>query len=80
MAIFHYMKTIGVGKFKDRCLGIVAEVARTRSGIIITKRGEPVAKLVPFVKPFPAGSLIGSVREEGGDPFSTGEPWDADSP
>lgn len=73
------MKTMPAGKFKDQCLRMLDEVARTKSAVVITKRGRPVAKLVPCT-PAPAPrDLAGSVLEESGDPFGTGEPWDADA-
>jgi prevent-host-death family protein len=34
--------------FKAECLRLMDEVQRRRTPIIITKRGKPVAKLVPF--------------------------------
>ena len=40
-------KTIPAGTFKARCLAIMDEVASKREAVIITKRGKPVAKLVP---------------------------------
>jgi prevent-host-death family protein len=40
-------KTIAAGSFKARCLAIMDEVAAKREAVIITKRGKPVAKLVP---------------------------------
>jgi prevent-host-death family protein len=40
-------KTIPAGTFKARCLAIMDEVAAKRQAVIITKRGKPVAKLVP---------------------------------
>lgn len=55
------------------------EVARTRSAIVITKRGRPVAKLVPCDPIAKPRRLAGSVLKEAGDPFGTGEGWDADS-
>ena len=71
------MKTMAAGKFKDLCLRTLDEVARTKSTIVITKRGRPVAELVPC-GPAPAGrGLAGSVLKEVGDPFGTHEPWDA---
>jgi prevent-host-death family protein len=73
------MRTIAAGKFKDVCLKTLDEVAKTKSPIVITKRGEPVAKLVPYVKPAEKKSLVGSILKEKGDPFSTGENWDADA-
>ena len=38
---------IGAADFKANCLRIMEEVARNRRPIVITKRGKPVAKLVP---------------------------------
>jgi prevent-host-death family protein len=43
-------KTIPAGAFKQGCLRILDEVAETHQEVVITKRGKPVAKLVP-VKP-----------------------------
>lgn len=40
-------KTIPAGTFKARCLAIMDEVASKRESVVITKRGKPVAKLVP---------------------------------
>ncbi len=69
---------MAAGRFKDRCLKTLDEVARTKSAVVITKRGRPVAKLVPCGPAPAAGTLAGSVLSERGDPFSTGESWDAD--
>jgi prevent-host-death family protein len=44
------MKTIPAGQFKARCLAIMDEVQARRQAVIITKRGKPVAKLVPIEK------------------------------
>ena len=73
------MKMIAAGKFKDVCLKTLDDVARTRTPVVITKRGRPIAKLVPYVKPTAGRSLAGSILKEVGDPFSTGERWDADA-
>ena len=73
------MRTIAAGKFKDVCLKTLDDVATTKTPVIITKRGRPIAKLVPFVKPATRRSLAGSVVKEIGDPFNTGERWDADA-
>lgn len=80
MAIMTIMKTMAAGKFKDVCLQTLDEVAATRRAVIITKRGQPVAKLVPITAPTRTRSLAGSIVAETGDPFSTGEVWDADRP
>jgi prevent-host-death family protein len=41
------MKTIPAGAFKTNCLAIMDEVKAKRETVVITKHGEPVAKLVP---------------------------------
>lgn len=41
------MKTIPAGAFKAQCLAIMDEVQARREGVLITKHGKPVAKLVP---------------------------------
>jgi prevent-host-death family protein len=41
------MKTIAAGAFKVHCLAIMDEVQSKRQAVLITKRGKPVAKLVP---------------------------------
>jgi prevent-host-death family protein len=43
------MKTIAAGEFKAKCLALMEDVRSTRQPIVITKRGKPVAKLVPVV-------------------------------
>jgi prevent-host-death family protein len=42
------MKTIPAGQFKARCLAIMDEVDAKGEAVVITKRGKPVAKLVPM--------------------------------
>lgn len=41
------MRTIAAGAFKANCLAIMDEVQKKREPVLITKRGKPVAKLVP---------------------------------
>ena len=41
------MKTIPAGTFKSKCLAIMDEVKAKHETVVITKHGEPVAKLVP---------------------------------
>jgi len=42
------MKKIAAAEFKARCLTLMEHVRSTREPIVITKRGKPVAKLVPL--------------------------------
>jgi len=73
------MKSIAAGKFKDVCLKTLDEVAATRTPVVITKRGRPVAKLVPYEQRTQSSSLAGSILKEVGNPFGTGETWQATS-
>ena len=41
------MKTIPAGAFKAQCLALMDEVQAKHETVVITKHGEPVAKLVP---------------------------------
>jgi prevent-host-death family protein len=51
---------IAAGEFKAKCLGLLDEVQRQRKEVVITKRGKPVAKLVP-INDSPA-SFVGSMK------------------
>jgi antitoxin (DNA-binding transcriptional repressor) of toxin-antitoxin stability system len=42
------MKKMAAGVFKTNCLAVMDEVQAKRETVIITKRGKPVAKLVPI--------------------------------
>jgi prevent-host-death family protein len=44
------MKTMAAGSFKVHCLAVMDEVQAKKETIVITKRGKPVAKLVPADK------------------------------
>ncbi|HSI98154.1 MAG TPA: type II toxin-antitoxin system Phd/YefM family antitoxin [Gaiellaceae bacterium] len=72
-------RTISASRFKAHCLGLLDEVAETGAEIMITKRGKPVARVVPVE---PVTSLAGSVTflvsdEELMEPVL--EPWDAEA-
>lgn len=41
------MKTMPAGQFKAHCLRVLDEVRARREPVVITKKGVPVAKLVP---------------------------------
>jgi prevent-host-death family protein len=43
------MKKIAAAKFKAQCLKVMEQVRSTREPVLITKRGQPLAKLVPAV-------------------------------
>lgn len=41
------MRTLPAGEFKQTCLRVLDQVRETGEGVVITKRGVPVARLVP---------------------------------
>ncbi len=43
------MKTVAASHFKTHCLSLLDEVAEAGQEILISKRGKPVARLLPFV-------------------------------
>jgi prevent-host-death family protein len=58
------IKHIPAANFKAECLRLLDEVAQRRHPIIVTKRGKPVAKLVPVddlpIDPF--GCMAGTAK------------------
>jgi prevent-host-death family protein len=72
------MKSVPAAQFKARCLALLDRVGP--EGIVITKHGRPVAKLLPIGADSSAliGSLRGKIRVKG-NVLSTGLRWDAQS-
>lgn len=75
------MKQMPAGEFKARCLTVMEDVNKTREAVLITKRGRPVAKLVPAdraERDF-LGRLEGRIRITGDieSPIEAAEAWEA---
>ena len=71
------MKTIEAAQFKEQCLALLDRL--DMEGLIITKHGKPIARVVPYDQQ--CAALIGSLRHKikvRGDIFTTGRRWDAD--
>jgi len=70
-------KTIGAANFKATCLALLDSLEP--EGIVITKHGRPVARLVPVERESAelVGALSGRLKITG-DILSTGERWDAE--
>jgi len=65
-------------KFKEQCLWLLDHLGP--EGIVVTKHGKPVAKVVPIEGS--CADLIGSLKGKlklRGDLLSTGMRWDAES-
>jgi len=72
------MKTIGAAEFKAHCLQILDELGP--EGIVITKRGKPVAEIKPLKQSHAhlIGIIEGDLRVDPNDDlFSTGA-WVSD--
>lgn len=72
---------IAAGQFKAECLKLMDRVSENHEEIIISKRGKPIAKLVPY-ETEPARPIFGymnnSVKNEQDIVEPTGEHWDAE--
>jgi prevent-host-death family protein len=73
------MKKMAAGEFKVHCLAVMDEVQSKRQAVLITKRGKPVAKLVPVEqeKDDIFGFLKGKVKVTGDvvSPALSPEEW-----
>jgi prevent-host-death family protein len=72
------MQKINASKFKEQCLALLENLEP--EGILITKHGKPVARLVPASSN--CAELIGSMKNKiqvQGNILSTGIKWDAES-
>ena len=72
------MKTIGAAQFKKQCLALLDRL--DAEGLIITKHGMPVARVVPYDQQ--CADLIGSLQHKikvRGNILTTGIRWDADA-
>jgi prevent-host-death family protein len=60
------MKVMAVSEFKAGCLAVVEEVSGSGESVLITKRGSPVAELVPASgsqeRPRNLGAMAGTAR------------------
>lgn len=70
-------KIIGAAKFKEQCLSLIDSL--TPEGLVITRRGRPVARVLPYEQD--CASLIGSLRDRirvRGETMATRIRWHAD--
>jgi len=72
-------RQIPVTQFKAQCLRLLDQVSKSGQPLVITKRGKPVARLVPFHTESKSliGSLVGKIKIKGNF-ASTGAGWDAE--
>jgi prevent-host-death family protein len=82
------MRTMAAGEFKAKCLAVMAEVNSTGQPMLVTKRGKPLARILPFQEQAPVekpedifGCLRGFLASGKGlddlvDPIIPREEWD----
>jgi antitoxin (DNA-binding transcriptional repressor) of toxin-antitoxin stability system len=72
------MKEISASKFKEQCLSLLDHL--DPDGIVVTKHGKAVARVIPAAAGCAAliGSMEGRIKVTG-DVFSTGIEWNAES-
>ena len=70
-------KTMSAATFKARCLEVLDTVANTSEPVIVTKRGKPVARVVPMLnKPTRLlGAMRGRITTVGDIVAPLGIPW-----
>jgi prevent-host-death family protein len=55
------MERMAISEFKATCLAVLERVRRTKTRVLITRFGQPVAEVVPPSVPPPPKSWIGSM-------------------
>jgi len=52
------VRTLAITDFKTHALQILAQIAENRESIVVTKRGKPLAEVIPYCQDVPkAGKL-----------------------
>jgi len=47
------METLSVSQFKSTCLSVLEQVHKQKKRVLITKRGKPIAEIVPVLSRSP---------------------------
>ncbi len=77
------IEEVSISQFKATCLAILARVKRTKKPILVLRKGEPIAQVVPPPLPSMPPSWLGSFSHSGeirGDimsPASGPKEWEA---
>ncbi len=72
------MKEISISSFKATCLEQLRNVARTGEPLTVTRRGEPIAQVVPLPPSLRGRAWLGSGRSTGRIHGDLVEPLDAE--
>lgn len=69
------LEEVAVSDFKARCLAILERVRTTGRPVLVTKRGEPLAQILPPPKPMPPNSPYGCMAETAFEVAEIVEPY-----
>ena len=58
-------ETISISEFKAKCLAVIDRVKRTGRPILVTRRGEPMAQVIPPPAADRQGSWLGCMAGRG---------------
>lgn len=47
------MKTMAITEFKSHALQVLADIAARKETVLVTKRGKPIAEVVPYTEAAP---------------------------
>jgi prevent-host-death family protein len=53
------MEKMAISKFKATCLAVLERVRKTRKPVLVTRRGEPIAEIVPPPPPAKPKKFVG---------------------
>jgi len=56
------METLAISRFKATCLAVLERVRRTGQPVLVTRRGVPIAGIVPPSPSPPEAGWLGSMR------------------
>jgi prevent-host-death family protein len=56
------VKTIAISVFKATCLAVLEEVRRTGAPIVVTRRGQPIAEVIPPSLASASEGWLGAMR------------------
>jgi len=59
------MDAIPIARFKATCLAVLEEVRRTGRPVLVTRRGQPVAEVVPASHQGPTNRRLGEAAAHG---------------
>lgn len=74
---------ISISEFKATCLSVLERVRSTGATVVVTRRGEPIAEIIPPASSTPHADWIGALKGSArivGDiiaPVATPGEWDA---